>query len=89
MISTKSLNKIAAALAPEVVEYIYSDERWTDFIIQMISDAVVDKMGQLDYDLHGNLCYAISENIGLSGGDTCRTVYWRLLVPFFCAMITK
>jgi hypothetical protein len=75
MISAKSLNKIAAALAPEVVEYIYNDERWIEFLIQMISDAVVDKMGQLDYDLYGNLCYAISENIGLSGGDTCRTVY--------------
>lgn len=75
MISSKSLNKIAAALTPEVVEYIYNDERWTEFLIEMISDAVVDKMEQLDCDLHGELCYAISEHIGLSGGDTCRTVY--------------
>lgn len=75
MISSKSLNKIAAALAPEVVEYIYNDERWYDFLIEIVSDAVVDKMGQLDYELHGELCCAISEQIGLSGGDTCRTVY--------------
>ena len=75
MISSKSLNKIAAALAPEVVEYIYNDERWDDFLIEIISDAVVNKMGQLDCELHGELCCAISEQIGLSGGDTCRTVY--------------
>jgi hypothetical protein len=41
MISTKSLNKIAAALAPEVVEYIYNDERWTDFIIQIKWDNLI------------------------------------------------
>lgn len=75
MISSKSLIKIAAALAPEVVEYIYNDERWNDFLIEIVSDAVVDKMGQLDCELHGELCCAISEQIGLSGGDTCRTVY--------------
>lgn len=75
MISSKSLNKIAAALAPEVVEYIYNDERWDDFLIEIISDAVVNKMGQLDCELHGELCCAISEHIGLSGGDICRTVY--------------
>ena len=75
MISAKSLNKIAAALAPEVVEYIYNDERWFEFLMEVVTDAVVDKMGQLDCELHTELCCAISEHIGLTGGDTCRTVY--------------
>jgi hypothetical protein len=69
MISAKSLNKIAAALVPEVVEYIYNDDRWFDFLVEIVSDAVADKMGKLDCELHSELCYAISEHISLSKID--------------------
>lgn len=65
-LSNATVKKLADALAPEVIEYIFNDDRWTEFLIEMISDAVVEKMGQLEGDLHGELSYCISERILLS-----------------------
>lgn len=74
-LSEFTVKKLASALTPEVVEYIYNDDRWISFMIELISDAIVDKLGELDLDLHGELCAIISEYITLSGGDSCRTVH--------------
>lgn len=62
-LSSKTIGHLADTLSGEVVEYILEDERWTEFLIEMISDAIVAKMGTLDCDLHGDLAYAISERI--------------------------
>ena len=62
-LSHSSLNKIADALAPEVAEYIFNSDEWIEFLTEQISCAVVDKLGELDVDLHGNLCYAIGERL--------------------------
>lgn len=62
-LSHSSSNKIADALAPEVAEYIFNSDEWIEFLVEQISNAVVDKLGELDGDLHGNLCYAISERL--------------------------
>lgn len=73
-LSNSTIHKLASALTPEVVEYIYNDDRWIDFLIEIISDAVTENLGKIDAHLHGELVYCISEYIGLSGGDSCRTV---------------
>lgn len=64
-LSHSSLIKIADALAPEVSDYIFNSDEWIEFLIEQISNAVVEKLGELDPDLHGNLCYAISEKLVL------------------------
>ncbi len=64
-LSHSSLIKIADALAPEVAEYIFNSDEWIEFLIEQISNAVVENLGELDPDLHGNLCYAISERLVL------------------------
>ena len=67
------MNRLADALAPEVVEYILEDDRWTEFMVELISDAIVAKLGTLDGDLHGELAYSISERLLLKHVDTSET----------------
>jgi hypothetical protein len=72
-LSDKTMNRLADALAPEVVEYILEDDRWTEFMVELISDAIVAKLGTLDGDLHGELAYSISERLLLKHVDTSET----------------
>lgn len=67
-LSNKTVNRLADAMAPEVVEYILEDDRWTEFMVELISDAIVSKLGTLDGDLHGELAYSISERMILTCG---------------------
>lgn len=62
-LSTKTTQKLAIALTPEVIEYIYADERWVDFMIEMSSDAIKEKLGTDDMDLIAELGQCIIENI--------------------------
>lgn len=67
-LSDKTVNRLADAMAPEVVKYILEDDRWTEFMVEVISDAIVSKLGVLDGDLHGELAYSISERLILTHG---------------------
>lgn len=67
-LSDKTVNRLADAMAPEVVGYILEDDRWTEFMVEVISDAIVSKLGTLDCDLHGELAYSISERLILTSG---------------------
>ena len=72
-LSDKTVNRLADAMAPEVVNYILEDDRWTEFMVELISDAIVAKLGTLDGDLHGELAYSISERLLLKHVDTSET----------------
>lgn len=62
-LSNKTIKSLAIVLTPEVIEYIYADERWIDFMIEMTSDAIKEKLGTYDMSLTVELGKCIIENI--------------------------
>jgi hypothetical protein len=62
-LSTKTINNLASALVPEVIEYIYQDERWSDFMHEVIPDALQDTLGPIDDDLKFELAVCIMDRI--------------------------
>ena len=64
-LSNKTIQNLAIALTPEVINYIYADERWVDFMMEMIPEAVIDQLKTEDYDLVAELAMCIMDNIVL------------------------
>jgi hypothetical protein len=62
-LSNKTIQNLAIALTPEVIEYIYADERWMDFTMEMTSDAIRDKLGTDDMILIAEIGQCIIDNI--------------------------
>lgn len=67
-LSNQTFNKLASALAPEVIEYIHSDERYVLFLQDIIPNAVVDKMGPLDEEVLFELSMCIMDKIFFTSG---------------------
>jgi hypothetical protein len=66
-LSEKTISNLASALIPEVIDYIYQDQRWCDFMHEVIPDALQDKLGEIDEDLKFELALCIMDRIGLKG----------------------
>ena len=64
-LSGTTIENLAIALTPEVIEYIYADDRWIDFMIEMTSDAIKEKLGTHDMGLTVELGQCIIENVML------------------------
>ena len=62
-LSNQTYNKLASALAPEVIDCIHKDERYVLFMQEIIPDAVVDKMGQIDDEVLFELSMCIMDKI--------------------------
>lgn len=62
-LSSKTYQNLAAALLPEVVEYIFDDDRWVDFMQEIVPDAVKEKLGDLDEDILYELSLTIMDRI--------------------------
>jgi len=62
-LSNKTIQNLSSALLPEVVDYIMEDERWVDFLHEIIPDAVQDKLGDVDEDLKYELSLCIMDKI--------------------------
>ena len=67
-LSCKTINNLASALVPEVIDYIYEDERWGEFMQEVIPDALQDKLGEVDEDLKFDLAMCIMDRICLKQG---------------------
>ena len=50
-LSTQSVFKIANALKPAVINYIYEDEGFTEYMQTAVIDGIRDTMGDMDEDL--------------------------------------
>ena len=50
-LSTQSVSKIADALKPAVINYIYEDEGFTEYMQTAVIDGIRDTMGDMDEDL--------------------------------------
>ena len=62
-LSNKTFQKLADALAPEVVDYIFADERWVELMHEIIPDAVKDKLGDVDENILLELSLCIMDRI--------------------------
>ena len=62
-LSTKTINELAKALVPEVIDYIHSDERYVEFLQTIIPESIQNKLGDIDEDLHYELSLCIIDRI--------------------------
>jgi len=64
-LSTQSVSKIADALKPAVIDYIYQDEAFTEYMQTAVVDAIRNTMGDMDEDLLFELGMLIFDRIEL------------------------
>jgi hypothetical protein len=64
-LSTTTISKLADALVPEVIDYIFEDERWCEFLHDIVPDAVTSKIGGMDEDLAYEISMIIMDLIVL------------------------
>lgn len=64
-LSTQTVSNLASALVPEVIDYIYEDERWCEFLHEIVPDALQNKLGEIDEDLKFDLALCIMDRIYL------------------------
>ena len=69
-LSDSTINKLASALTSEVIDYIYADERWVEFLMEVVHDAVIEKMGSIDDDLMYELSMCIMDKIYLKESNS-------------------
>jgi hypothetical protein len=64
-LSNATFNKLADALKSEVVSYIVQDERYVEFLMDMIPDAIQEKLGPMDDTVLYELSMCVMEKIEL------------------------
>jgi hypothetical protein len=64
-LSTQSVSKIADALKPAVLEYIYADEGFTEYMQNAIVEGIQGTMGDMDQDLLFEIGMLIFDRIEL------------------------
>jgi hypothetical protein len=62
-LSTQTLNNLASALKPDVMEYVLSDHRLADVMIDILCDAIKEKLGPVDNEVLIELSCIIFEHI--------------------------
>jgi hypothetical protein len=66
-LSNNTINRLADALVDDVVSYIEQDERFFDLMIELIPDAIADKLGCVDINVAADLSMCIAERLHLTG----------------------
>lgn len=66
-LSNKTIQNLAIALTPEIINYIYADEGWVNYMMEVIPEAVATKLKTEDYDLVAEIAMAVLDNIVLKG----------------------
>ena len=69
-LSNSTIKNLSIALTPEVINAIYSDERWVDFMMEMVPEIVTEKLGTEDIDLVTEISMCIMDNIVLKAAQT-------------------
>jgi hypothetical protein len=64
-LSNATFNKLADALKSEVVSYILQDERYVEFLMDMIPDAIQEKLGPMDDIVLYELSLCVMEKLEL------------------------
>ena len=64
-LSTQSVSKIADALKPAVIDYIYQDEGFVEYMQTAVVEGIRSTMGDMDEDLLFELGMLIFDRIEL------------------------
>jgi hypothetical protein len=64
-LSNSSITKIADALKPAVMNYIYEDEGFTEYMQTAVVEGIKDTMGDMDEDLLFEIGMLIFDRIEL------------------------
>jgi len=62
-LSDQTIQKLSIALTSEVIDYIFQDQSYTDFMLEIIPEAVSKTLGTNDVDLISELTCCIMDNI--------------------------
>lgn len=62
-LSNRTVQSLSDALAPEVVDYIYQDERWITFLHEIIPDAIISTLGQVDNEVLFDLSLCVMDSL--------------------------
>jgi len=62
-LSNKAIQSLAEVLAPEVIDYIHEDERYVEFMMEIIPDAIQDKLGPISEELMNELPMCVMDRI--------------------------
>ena len=62
-LSSKAIQSLAEVLAPEVIDYIHEDERYVEFMMEIIPDAIQDKLGPISHELMNELPMCVMDRI--------------------------
>ena len=65
-LSQKTLIQLAEALKPEVINFIYDDERFHEFMMQIVPEAINATLGDVDDMIAAELSMIICERINLT-----------------------
>lgn len=65
-LSNQTTIKLAQALAEDVAQYITMDDRFFDLLVEVIPDAIHDKLGNADPMVVAELSMLISEHLRVS-----------------------
>ena len=69
-LSNSTIKNLSIALTPDVIKEIYSDERWIDFMMEILPEIVSDNLGSEDIDLIAEISICIMDNILLKPVQT-------------------
>lgn len=62
-LSNKAIQALAEVLAPEVIDYIHEDERYAEFLMEIIPDAIQDKLGTISSEIMNELPMCVMDRI--------------------------
>jgi len=62
-LSNQTYQNLAKALADEVVEYIFESNDYVNFMLEIIPEAIENKLGKVDLDVLKELSFCIMDRI--------------------------
>ena len=74
--SNATLNQLANALVDDAIKYILEDERYVQFFQGIISDAIKDKLGDVEDEVLMELGAYIFERISLYPHSHCNYIVY-------------
>lgn len=66
-LSDSTIQRLADALSDDVAQYITEDERFFDLMVELIPDAIRDKLGNVEDQVLAELSMCISGQLRLIG----------------------
>ncbi len=62
-LSNKTIQNLAIALTPDVIDDIFLDERWVDLLMEIVPEIVAEHLQTEDFDLVAELSSCIMDNV--------------------------